>query len=94
MANRHYVGEIGTVITVDCGCDISGATVKSLKVRKPDGTEVSWTATIYNSNYLRYTTISGDLNLAGTYYIQAYVTFSGWTGRGETAELVIYENFE
>ena len=94
MTDRHYVGEVGTVITVDCGSDISGATGTILKVRKPDGTEVEWTATIYDSNYLRYTTVAGDFNKAGTYHVQAHLTLAGWTGHGETAEFPIYEEYE
>ena len=94
MAYKHFVDEVGTVITVDCGCDITGATGTALKVKKPDGTEVSWTATIYDSNYLRYTTVSGDLDQVGVYYVQSYLTIGGWTGRGETAEFIIYDKYE
>jgi hypothetical protein len=33
---KHYIGDIGTIITVDCGTTISGATNTKLKVKKPD----------------------------------------------------------
>ena len=86
----HYTDEIGTEIIVDCGVDISGATPTTLKVKKPDGTEVEWTATIYNSNYLKYTTILGDFNQSGTYVLQTSLTLTGWTGLGDVATFEIY----
>jgi hypothetical protein len=90
---RHYIGEIGTEIIVDIGVDITGATPTKLKVTKPDGTEVVWTATVYNSNYLKYTTISGDFNLAGTYILQAELTITAWSGLGDVATFEIYDPF-
>ena len=90
---KHYVGEIGTVIIVDCGVDITGATPTTIKVKKPDGTEVEWTATIYDSNYLKYTTISGDFDQSGTYVLQASLTLTGWIGLGDVATFEVYSAF-
>ena len=94
MADKHYVGEYGTVITVDCGSDITGATNLILKVRKPNGTEVEWVATIYNSNYLRYTVVVDDFDQVGTYHLQASLTLVGWNGPGETTEFEIYDEYK
>jgi len=94
VANKHYIGEIGTDIIVDCGQDITGATNTELVVKKPDGSIVTWTATIYNTNYLKYTTVSGDFDQAGTYRLQASLTLSGWTGYGETSEFIIYDRYK
>ena len=91
MAGKHYVGEIGTDIIVDCGAVITGATETKIKVRKPDETEIEWTANIDGTNFLKYTTKADDFDLAGTYYLQASLTLSGWTGLGETALFVIDE---
>ena len=94
MAERHYVGEIGTVIIVDCGVDITSSSNTKLKVKKPDGTLVEWTAAIYLLQYLKYTTISGDFNLAGEYFLHSYVeTSSGWKGVGETVMFKIYAQY-
>ena len=90
---NHYVGEIGTEIIVDCGVNITGATPTTLKVKKPDGTEVEWTATIYNSNYLKYTTTSGDFDQSGTYTLQAALTLTGWIGLGDVATFEVYSAF-
>ena len=86
---KHYVNEVGTPVVVDCGSAITGATSLALKVKKPDGTLVSWTPTIYETNYLKYIVQSGDFNLSGTYYLQASLTLGGWSGLGETASFQI-----
>lgn len=91
--SRHYIGEIGTVITVDCGEDISAATNTKFKVKKPDGTEIEWSASIYNTNYLQYTTINSDLNQYGEYIIQSSLTISGWTGLGDADSFIIYNEY-
>jgi len=94
MAGKHYINEVDTDIVVDCGCDISAATDTVLKVKKPDGTEVEWAASIYDTNYLKYTAQAGDLSPAGRYLLQSSLVLAGWTGRGETASFIIYEHFK
>lgn len=93
MAGKHYTGETGTVIRVDCGEDISLATSTRLYCQKPDGTNVWWEATIYGTNYLTYTTVVGDLNQAGTYRIHSSLTLGGWSGLGEVDTFVIIPPF-
>jgi len=87
---RHYVGEVGTEILVNCGCTITGATGTSLKIIKPDGSTATWTATISGTTHLTYTTITGDFNLAGEYILQAYLTINGWTGHGTVIVFTVY----
>ena len=93
MADKIYVGDIGTVIDVDCNETITGATGQKLIVKKPNGTTVEWTATIQGTDTLRHITIANDLDVAGEYLIQPYLTLSGWTGRGKTARFKVYEKF-
>lgn len=93
MFDKHYIGEIGTVVEVDCGVDIRGATVTNLLVTKPGGTIVTWTASIYGTNKLRYTIQEGDLDEDGTYALQSYIEISGWKGRGVTASFTIVSLF-
>jgi len=93
MTDKYYVGDIGTDIIVDCGSTITGATNTKLKVRKPDGTEVEWTATIDGTDNLKYATIADDFSVAGTYLLQASLTLSGWAGLGETAHFIIYDPY-
>ena len=91
---KVYSGDVGVQFIVDCGENITGATNTSLKVKRPDKTEVEWSATIHESNYLTYTTISGDLEQVGKYYIQASLSLGVWTGLGETAELIIHDDYK
>jgi hypothetical protein len=82
MSNQIFVGDIGTQIIVDTGEALASATVLQLKIKKPDGTKVTKTATITETTKLLYSTIAGDLNLAGEYIVQAYVELPGWKGHG------------
>ncbi len=93
MADKMYVGDIGTEFIVDCGSDLTGATTTDLRVKKPDGTVETWAAAIYNTNYLKYTIVSGDLDQEGEYELQSYVVLPSWTGRGETVEFTVYSLF-
>lgn len=79
-----YVGDAGDTLelTVQDATHVlpaalSSASKKVFKVLKPGATaEVEWTATVKDANTLAYTTIVGDLSVAGTYKIHAYVE---WT---------------
>lgn len=98
MVNRkHYVGEVGTNIIIDCGKTITEATNVSISVKKPDGTLATRSAVIYSIagvvRYLRHTTVTGDLDQSGLYEVQAVLTLGGWTGRGETANFVVFDTF-
>jgi hypothetical protein len=93
MAAKVYIGDVGTIIDVDCGETISTATGYKFYVKKPDGSEAEWTATIQGTTALKHTAISGDFNVAGTYYIQPYMTLGSWTGRGNTVELIVYRTY-
>jgi hypothetical protein len=93
MSDKHYVNEVGTEILIDCGSDITGATVHTLEVRKPDGTIVSWAATISGTNHLSYISLEGDFNMVGLYLLQAKINIASWAGRGETAEFEIFEDY-
>ncbi len=93
MADKYYKNDIGTQIIVDIGTDITGATNTKLLVEKPGGEEVEWTAAVYNSNYLLYTTIAGDF-IPGIFKLNASLTLGGWSGRGETATFEVFDEFE
>lgn len=93
MAGRIYVGDIGTVILIDMGTDISDATTTNINVRKKGG-DVVWSASISGTNYLTYTIEEDDLDVAGTYYLQPYIVTPSWTGRGETVTMEVFEVFK
>jgi len=88
---KHYVGEWGTQITVNCVATITTADPVALLVRKPDNTRVVWIPTVNSATALVYTTVAGDFNKEGKYSLQASITAGGWRGYGETAEFQVYE---
>ena len=93
MADKVYVGDLGTYIDIDCNEDISGATVHKIIVRKPNGVIAEWSGEIVGTDILRHTTILGDLDVPGIYRAQPYLTIDAWTGRGATANFTVYSRF-
>lgn len=91
--SKVYKGDIGTSIILDCGSDVSTASAQEIKVQKPQGSTTTWSATVYNTNYLKHTTISTSVDDVGRYRLQAYVELTEWQGRGETADLTVYDYF-
>lgn len=94
MGNKVYVGDIGTVITLDTNETISTATTTDIKVKKGDGTTATWTGVLSGTDSVTYIVVDGDFSCSGIYKIQAYVVMSGWSGLGETAEFTVYGAFE
>lgn len=91
--NKIYVGDIGTVIELDCVSDISTATVTKIRYQKPDRKVGEWPA-VRSGNKISFTTVSGSLDQAGTWRLQAYVEMPNWRGRGETVDMVIHSLFD
>lgn len=94
MATKVYVGDAGTVLTLDCGQDISAATARAILVRKPDGTTTSWTASASGTNAISYTALAGTFDQSGVWKLQSYITLPSGARKGETANLPVYEAFQ
>ena len=62
-ANKVYVEDAGTVVLLNTGTDLTGATVTNIKVKKPDGSEHTWVGTIHETKYVKY--ITQQLNTGG-----------------------------
>ena len=88
MSDNIQVGAIGLIITLtitedDVAVNISSATTKQIKIRKPDGTVMAKTAaftTNGSDGKVTYTTVADDIDLAGEYKAQAYVVMTGFMG--------------
>lgn len=94
MSNEKvYVGDTGTEIVLDCGINISTATVRQILVRRPDGTETTWNASADGTTAIVYTTQAVDLSQPGIWLLQAAITMPGWSGKGATAELMVHRRF-
>lgn len=94
MSGKIYVGDVGTAIICNCGEDVSTATSRKIKIKKPDGTEVEKDAEVYQTNYFKYVTVTGDLNLEGLYKVQPTMTLGSWSGSGETDEFQVYPPYD
>ncbi len=82
MAAHVHVGDIGTKFLPrfldenDAVINIAAATVKRLFLRKPDGTVLTKTLTLYTDGtdgIGQYVSVAGDLDHAGTWSMEGYV---------------------
>jgi hypothetical protein len=93
MSERVYKGDIGSIIELNMQEDISAATGILLYIKLPSGQLDQWSASIYGTDYLRHTTVDGDLSEAGVFLIQPYMTIGGWTGYGKTVKLDVRSRY-
>lgn len=84
-----YTGDVGTAIILDCVDDVSAATVRTIKVRKPNGVRTTWAATLDGTTKIKYVIQTGDLDVIGNWALQAYVEIPGWKGSGKLVTLVV-----
>lgn len=78
-----HVGDVGTIIRLTItesdgttAVDVSTATVKKFYFAKPSGEKLAVTAEFNTTGVdgkLKYTTIAGDIDVAGVWQVQAYV---------------------
>lgn len=96
-----YKGDVGTVISLNTGINISTATTVSIIVKKPSGgTPLTWAATIGADNMSVEHTIGtgvlgleSALNEVGHYKLQAKVVMPSGTWHGETTSIQVKDNF-
>ncbi len=91
--SKVYVGDTGTLIELDTGVILAGATVLEIKARKPDGTVATWTASAAATK-LQFTTLANTLDQAGTWRLQASVTLPSGKWLGEMAVMRVYAEYE
>jgi hypothetical protein len=96
---RPYVGDIGTIIELDCQEVITGASNLKMycskpKLLDPNSYELKeWTTgvSVYGTTKIRYTVVSGDFNVAGRYLVQAYLELGTWKGRTDIVEFYVHD---
>jgi hypothetical protein len=88
-----FVGDATTEILLDTGVALATADSVAIKVRKPTGEEETWTGTVSAVTKVRHLLASGDVDVEGTYYLQAYVTWPGGSIRGKTVTLDVKPAF-
>lgn len=93
--NNIYKNDIGTVISLNTGQVITGATSLSIEVKKPSGATASWSSSIgSDTKSVEYTVAPGVLDESGVYTLQAKLTLGGGTWRGNSVQVNILENFQ
>lgn len=90
---KIYQGTVGVVVILDTSIDLTSASERKILVRKPSGAEVEWAATLSGSTALQHAIAADDIADAGEYFLQAKVTIGSLITRGETAKLIVSENF-
>jgi len=94
------INSVGVAVLLGTGQDLTDATCMEIKVVRPDGTTVAWEASVATldddgnpltpaDGYLRYTTVSSDLAIAGAYNLQAYVEWG--TGSSHRGAAVVWD---
>jgi hypothetical protein len=91
--SKIYVGDIGTVIALDCGVDLTMASSLEILVRKPNDEVVNWVATVLELNSVAYATKVNDLDQEGIWKVQSKVTLPDGTWLGDTTEFEVFRSF-
>ena len=99
-ANEVHEGDIGTIFEVtvqdgDSAVDISGATTKQIIFEKPDGSTVTKDAAFVSDGSdgkIKHTIVSGDLDMAGRWQIQAYVVLVAGSWKSDLGSFMVYPN--
>ncbi len=98
MTNGLIKGNIGDEILITVkrngsAVNISTATVKKFKLRKPDGTVVERTAAFKTDGVdgkLTYTTIAGDIDQTGQWHVRVYLEMPTWSGHTLAPEFTVW----
>jgi len=102
---QAHVNDIGTIFrvtvydTTSTGAstvaDISAATTKQIIFERPDGTTLTKTAvftTDGSDGNIQYVSVDGDLNVTGTWHLQAYVVTPAGSWKTSVGHFRVYEN--
>lgn len=93
--SKAYVGDIGTIIQLDVGTNVTGATSITVECIKPSGIESHWPAVIgVNPNTIEHTILPGEFDEVGVYLIQAKLSLGSGTWRGETVKLTVFDKYK
>lgn len=87
-----FVGDI-VKISLDTKITLTGYDVY-IKYIKPNGVKGSWTAGVSGTDaeVLEYTTNVTDLDVAGTWKLQAFASDVGVAGHGKWVDLEVFEH--
>lgn len=96
---RVHLNDIGTVFRVtlmedDVAVNLAGYTSVDFRFRKPDGTYLLVAGTVEDQDdgIISYTTVDGDLDTTGRWWLEILVDIPGWTGTTSKKSFFVYEN--
>jgi hypothetical protein len=106
MASELHLSDIGTILrwTIEdsgVAVDVSGATTKTVTLKRPDATTVTKTLVFSTKSgdtgtgsdgRVEYVIISGDLNQTGTWSFQINLVFASWTGKSDIGTFTVFAN--
>ena len=100
-ADPINVGDVVTLyttVTDQAGnaVDVSGASTKQIKLRKPSGTVLTKTAeftTDGTDGQIEYTTVNTDLDVTGLWGIQGYVVGTGYENSTRADTFRVYVKY-
>ncbi len=88
-----FVGDVVKII-LSTGITLTGNTMLLIKYEKPNGVTGHWDAAIVSGavTSLQYSTTTGDLDVPGTWKVQAYVEFvdGAENSHGKWAEITVF----
>jgi hypothetical protein len=76
------------LLQLDTDADLSGASSPKILYKKPNGSTGTWEGSI-SSDKVQYTTLTPDLDMEGTWEMQAQVTIAGAIYKGSIARIPI-----
>jgi len=95
MPNKVIKGDKGTVILLDAGTSLTTQSKLEIHYKKPSGVTGEWAATVYASDFAKFTTASDSLDEAGVWTLYIYTELAGgWEGRGEAVGMKVYDEWE
>jgi hypothetical protein len=86
---KIYVGDIGTLISLDTGVDLTAAISVAILAIRPDGSKVVWIG-FGLGTVINYTAQAGDLSQRGDWRLQAQVVLPSGKWSGETVILTVH----
>jgi hypothetical protein len=79
--SKAFVGDVGTVITLEVGLDLTSADTTNIRVKKVSPTHdietVYWEGDVFDTTKIKYVTEEGDFDVPGVYKLQSLISFSG-----------------
>lgn len=99
-ADEVHVGDYGTVITLTFYddttlVDISGATTKTVYLKKPNGSVLTKTGVFVtdgSDGKLKYTLVDGDIDMDGLWKIQGYIATASGQWYSDEKDMEVHPN--